>query len=58
MNFEDFYNEKSNSLKSFYAWWKVKHQEKPDFFPMDLLEGDWEEQFELWERTLLKDNIQ
>lgn len=46
MTFDEFLKDDLERRALFIRWWRMKHEETPDHFPMDLSSGEWDEQ--LW----------
>lgn len=44
MELRDYVSQEMKRLTQFEAWWIVNNKTKPDIFPMELNEGDWDEQ--------------
>ncbi|MBU1248505.1 MAG: hypothetical protein KKB70_07395 [Proteobacteria bacterium] len=49
MLLESWAKEETERIAAFAEWWKVKHEELPDEFPLDLEPGEFDEQYRLWE---------
>ncbi len=48
MNLQHFHEQNKSMMRQFVAYWNRKHEEWPYEYPLDMLEGDWEEQFDFF----------
>lgn len=48
MHVETWWTKHNNKLSAFHAYWEFKHREDPTNFPLNLREGDWDEQFDIF----------
>ena len=46
MLFSEFSTEKSRQLAEFAVYWMHKHYSDSDNYPIELKEGEWDEQFQ------------
>lgn len=44
---DEWFDEHAARLATFYEYWKEKHEEDPERYPISLLLGDWDEQFSI-----------
>ena len=45
MTFDDFIAELRRDVEDFEAGWRLENGYDPDAYPMEMLSGDWDEQF-------------
>lgn len=59
MTFEEFIEEKQKDLYRFVEFWKEKNKSNPDVYPIEMGEGDWDEQFDLYseDRIVKPDSV-
>ncbi len=48
MTLKDFMKETNNRAGRFDKYWTLMHEQNPESFPLDMLSGDWDEQFRLF----------
>lgn len=51
MGMSDWLEQEAKDLQSFATWWEENAEANPQFFPMDMFPGDWDEQYRLWGAT-------
>lgn len=50
MKLDDFVDAEIIRLREFKRWWHEKHEkENPHHYPLNMNEGDWLDQYSLWE---------
>lgn len=47
MTFDEYMAELRKDVEYFETFWRENHEAAPDEFPMEMLSGDWDEQFVL-----------
>jgi hypothetical protein len=55
MNINEFIFEKIKTIEQFEQYWNLMIEENPKSFPDELNEGDWDDQFALFELTYKKE---
>ena len=48
MTFEEWNQELQGMLKKFHDFWLEMHKSNPDVYPLSMLSGNWDEQFDLF----------
>lgn len=45
MTFEQYMTELRKAVEEFEIYWRESNAESPEEFPLEMAEGDWDEQF-------------
>lgn len=51
MTFPDFIEKSKKDILAFEAYWKAMQKKKPAHFPDEAMEGDWLEQFLIFQES-------
>ena len=51
MMFSEYMEELRREIEYFEVFWRENNDATPKEFPMEMLPGDWDEQFRLYEQT-------
>ncbi len=46
--FEKWIQSEMKTLEAFVKYWTKSNNENPEYFPLDLSEGEWDEQYRIW----------
>jgi hypothetical protein len=55
--FTDWHNDQQKQLNAFNTYWHLMNDVDPENFPMELLKGDWYEQFDLFVDSIYSPNF-
>ncbi|WP_166256305.1 hypothetical protein [Marinobacter salicampi] len=50
MTLEEYRHDLLSEAERFINWWSEQHLQDPDAFPMDMPDGEWDEQFRAWQQ--------
>lgn len=48
MKLDDWLGQIRSRIDAFEFYWKQQHDEYPEDYPMDMLEGEWEDHVDAW----------